>query len=38
VHAVSAAEHADVDILKTDVAVDDTSTDNLWECQQPIIG
>lgn len=29
VHAVSAAEYADIDILKTDVAVDNTSTDNL---------
>lgn len=29
VHAVSAAEQTDVDVLKTDVAVDDTSTDNL---------
>lgn len=29
VHAVSATEHTDVDVLKTDVAVDDTSTDNL---------
>lgn len=29
VHAVSATEQADVDVLKTDVTVDDTSTDNL---------
>lgn len=28
-HAVSAAEHADVNVLETDVAVDDTSTNNL---------
>lgn len=34
-HAVSSTEQTDVDVLETNVAVDDTSTDNLWKCQQP---